>query len=173
MIIDDMNKSKKGCDKMQFRIGQGIDVHQLTQHRPLILGGVKISDENGLLGHSDADVLLHAIIDALLGAAGLGDIGHLFPDTDPKYKDSASTDLLEVVIHEIYQLGWKIQNIDATILAEAPKMQPYLHEMKQNIAQLCHIDMSQINLKATTMEQMGFIGQKQGMGAISVALLEK
>lgn len=156
-----------------IRVGQGFDVHQLVKGRPLIIGGVTLPYEKGLLGHSDADVLLHAITDALLGAAGMGDIGHFFPDTDPAYKDANSIKLLQEVNKKIVKNGFTIQNIDCTILAEVPKMKPYLEQMKQNIANTCQIEKNQVNLKATTMEKMGFIGQEQGMGAISVALLEK
>lgn len=155
-----------------IRIGQGFDVHQLIEGRNLVIGGVKIPFNKGLLGHSDADVLLHAITDALLGAAGMGDIGHFFPDTDPAYKNADSMHLLKEVHQRIITNGFTINNIDCTILAEAPKMKPYLEEMKKNIASICQIEMNQINLKATTMEKMGFIGQEQGMGAIAVALLE-
>ena len=156
-----------------IRIGQGFDVHQLVKDRKLIIGGVELPFEKGLLGHSDADVLLHAITDALLGASGLGDIGHLFPDTDPKFKDANSIVLLEETVVKVQERGFTIGNIDCTILAEAPKMKPYLEAMKENIATACKIETNQINLKATTMEKMGFIGQEEGMGSIAVALLEK
>lgn len=156
-----------------IRIGQGFDVHQLVEGRKLIIGGVELPFEKGLLGHSDADVLLHAITDALLGAAGHGDIGHLFPDTDPAFKDADSITLLSEANQKILADGFTIGNIDCTILAEQPKMKPYLDQMKKNIAKACQIDTNQINLKATTMEQMGFIGQEEGMGAIAVALLDK
>ncbi|MBO0441249.1 2-C-methyl-D-erythritol 2,4-cyclodiphosphate synthase [Candidatus Enterococcus ikei] len=156
-----------------IRIGQGFDVHQLVEGRKLIIGGVELPFEKGLLGHSDADVLLHAITDAILGAAGLGDIGHLFPDTDPEFKDADSIKLLHVANQKVLSGGFTIGNIDCTILAEQPKMKPYLEQMKENIAKACQIETSQINLKATTMEKMGFIGQEKGMGAIAVALLDK
>lgn len=156
-----------------IRIGQGFDVHQLATDRKLIIGGVEIPFNKGLLGHSDADVLLHAITDALLGAAGLGDIGHLFPDTDLAFKNADSICLLKETMEKVRELGFTIGNIDCTILAEEPKMKPYLSEMKKNISQACTIDQTQINLKATTMEKMGFIGREEGMGAIAVALLEK
>lgn len=156
-----------------IRIGQGFDVHQLVVGRPLVIGGVTLPYKKGLLGHSDADILVHAIIDALLGAAGLGDIGHLFPDTASQFKDADSLILLQEANQKILADGFTIGNIDCTILAEQPKMSPYLSEMKQNIALACRIEADQINLKATTMEQMGFIGQEEGMGAIAVALLEK
>lgn len=156
-----------------IRIGQGFDVHQLVVGRKLIIGGVELPFEKGLLGHSDADVLLHAITDAILGAAGLGDIGHLFPDTDPKYKDANSVKLLKAANEKVLATGFTIGNIDCTILAEQPKMKPYLGQMKAVIASTCQIEENQINLKATTMEKMGFIGAEEGMGAIAVALLQK
>lgn len=156
-----------------IRIGQGFDVHQLVKGRKLIIGGIELPFEKGLLGHSDADVLLHAITDAVLGAAGLGDIGHLFPDTDPQYKDANSVALLEKAIEKVRAQGFTIGNIDCTILAEQPKMKPHLEKMKVVIAKACHVECNQINLKATTMEKMGFIGKEEGMGAIAVALLEK
>lgn len=156
-----------------IRIGQGFDVHQLVPQRPLIIGGVTLPYEKGLLGHSDADVLTHAIIDAILGAAGLGDIGQLFPETDPQFKNANSVNLLKKVNEKVGRSGFTIGNIDCTILAEQPKMKPHLEQMKKNIAAACQIDTNQINLKATTMEKMGFIGHEEGMGAIAVALLEK
>lgn len=156
-----------------IRIGQGFDVHQLVEGRKLIIGGVELPFEKGLLGHSDADILLHAITDAILGAAGLGDIGHLFPDTDPEFKDADSIKLLKEANQKVLATGFTIGNIDCTILAEQPKMKPHLEQMKKNIAAACKIDTNQINLKATTMEKMGFIGHEEGMGAIAVALLEK
>ncbi|MBP1047166.1 2-C-methyl-D-erythritol 2,4-cyclodiphosphate synthase [Enterococcus sp. BWM-S5] len=156
-----------------FRIGQGFDVHQLAEGRKLIIGGVELPFHKGLLGHSDADILLHAITDALLGAAGMGDIGHLFPDTDPVFKDADSLELLRQSNEKVKDAGFTINNIDCTILAEQPKMKPYLEAMKDNIAAACGIDKDQINLKATTMEKMGFIGREEGMGAMAVALLEK
>ncbi|WP_314065045.1 2-C-methyl-D-erythritol 2,4-cyclodiphosphate synthase [uncultured Vagococcus sp.] len=154
-----------------MRIGQGFDVHQLVSGRPLMIGGVNIPYGKGLLGHSDADVLLHAITDALLGAAGLADIGHLFPDTDDDFKDADSVVLLSKAWQEISRAGFTIGNLDCTILAEKPKMQPYLPEMKSRIAQACGCDISQVNVKATTMETMGFVGQEEGIGALAVALL--
>ncbi|MGG5342608.1 2-C-methyl-D-erythritol 2,4-cyclodiphosphate synthase [Enterococcus sp. AZ192] len=156
-----------------IRIGQGFDVHQLVEGRKLIIGGVELPFEKGLLGHSDADVLLHAITDAILGAAGLGDIGHLFPDTDPEFKDADSIKLLREANQKVLATGFTIGNIDCTILAEQPKMKPHLDKMKENIVAACQIETNQINLKATTMEKMGFIGHEEGMGAIAVALLEK
>lgn len=154
-----------------MRIGQGFDVHQLVPGRPLIIGGVEIPHDKGLLGHSDADVLLHAITDALLGAAGMADIGHLFPDTDDDFKDADSVVLLSKAWQVIQQAGYAIGNLDCTILAETPKMQPYLPMMKRQIAQACNCHSSQVNVKATTMETMGFVGRKEGIGALAVVLL--
>ena len=154
-----------------MRIGQGFDVHQLVSGRPLIIGGVNIPHDKGLLGHSDGDALLHAITDALLGAAGMADIGHLFPDTDDYFKDADSVVLLSKAWQEINRVGFKVGNIDCTILAEKPKMQPYLPEMTAKIAQACGCHISQVNVKATTMETMGFVGQEEGIGALAVALL--
>lgn len=156
-----------------MRIGQGYDVHQLVKGRDCIIGGVKIPYELGLLGHSDADVLLHAIIDALLGAAGKGDIGHLFPDTDARFKDVDSRKLLQEVWCILKKENYFLGNIDGTIIAEAPKMQNYLEEMKRNIAADCEVDVSRINLKATTSEKMGFIGRKEGIAAMAVCLLDQ
>ncbi|CAD5897447.1 2-C-methyl-D-erythritol-2,4-cyclodiphosphate synthase [Carnobacterium maltaromaticum] len=156
-----------------MRIGQGYDVHQLVKGRDCIIGGVKIPYELGLLGHSDADVLLHAIIDALLGAAGKGDIGHFFPDTDAQFKDANSRELFSEVWAILKKEGYFLGNIDATIIAEAPKMQTYLEEMKQNIAADCEADSNQINLKATTSEKMGFVGRKEGIAVMAVCLLGK
>lgn len=155
-----------------MRVGLGYDVHRLVEDRDLILGGVKIPYEKGLLGHSDADVLLHAIMDALLGAAALGDIGKHFPDTDPKYKGISSIKLLEhvgaLIEEELYVIG----NIDATIIAQRPKMRPYIEEMRKNIAEALHIEVSQINVKATTEEGLGFTGTGEGISSQAIASLE-
>ena len=156
-----------------LRTGLGMDVHALVPGRKLILGGVEIEHHLGLDGHSDADVLTHAIIDAILGAAGLGDIGQLFPETDPQFKNANSVNLLTKVNEKVGRSGFTIGNIDCTILAEEPKMSPYLAEMKKNLAASCHLAVTQVNIKATTMETMGFVGKKEGIGAIAVALLEK
>lgn len=156
-----------------IRVGQGYDVHQLVRDRSLIIGGVNIPYEYGLLGHSDADVLLHAIIDALLGAVGKGDIGYHFPDTDEQFKNADSRELLRKVCHLLKQEGYTIGNIDATVLAEKPKLAPYLAEMKENIAYDCQISIQHVNVKATTSETMGFIGRKEGLTAMAVCLLEK
>lgn len=154
-----------------FRIGHGYDVHKLVEGRRLILGGVDIPHNTGLLGHSDADVLLHAIMDAMLGALALGDIGHLFPDTDDSFKDSDSMKLLEEVCRVVGENGYRIGNIDATVIAQAPKLAPYILTMRENIAKVCGCDISQISVKATTEEKLGFTGEKLGIAAHAVALM--
>lgn len=154
-----------------FRIGHGYDVHKLIEGRRLILGGVDIPHNTGLLGHSDADVLLHAIMDAMLGALALGDIGHLFPDTDDSFKDSDSMKLLEEVCRVVGENGYRIGNIDATVIAQAPKLAPYILTMRENIARVCGCDASQISVKATTEEKLGFTGEKLGIAAHAVALM--
>lgn len=154
-----------------MRVGMGYDVHKLVEGRDLIVGGVKIPHTLGLLGHSDADVLLHAIMDALLGAAALGDIGKHFPDTDPKYKGASSLKLLEVVGKLIAENGYVVENIDATIIAQKPKMRPYIEEMEKNIAQTLGIDVSQVNVKATTEEGLGFTGTEQGISSQAICAL--
>ena len=156
-----------------MRIGSGYDVHKLVENRDLILGGVNIPYEKGLLGHSDADVLLHAIMDALLGAAALGDIGGHFPDTDPEYKGADSKKLLACVCDLISQKEYCIMNIDATVIAQRPKLKPYIPEMRKNIAEILHIDIDQVNVKATTEEGLGFTGAGEGIAASAVCLLEK
>ena len=155
-----------------MRVGMGYDVHRLTEDRELILGGVKIPHEKGLLGHSDADVLLHAVMDALLGAAALGDIGKHFPDTDPQYKGVSSMKLLEHVGKLIEDKLYVIENIDATIIAQRPKMAPYIKEMRRNIASALHLEADQVNVKATTEEGLGFTGTGEGISAQAVACLE-
>ena len=155
-----------------MRVGMGYDVHRLAEDRELILGGVKIPHEKGLLGHSDADVLLHAVMDALLGAAALGDIGKHFPDTDPQYKGVSSMKLLEHVGKLIEDKLYVIENIDATIIAQRPKMAPYIEEMRRNIASALHLEADQINVKATTEEGLGFTGTGEGISAQAVACLE-
>lgn len=155
-----------------MRIGMGYDVHRLTEGRDLILGGVKIPYEKGLLGHSDADVLLHAIMDALLGAAALGDIGKHFPDTDSKYKGISSIKLLEHVGKLIDEKLYVIGNIDATIIAQKPKMAPHIQKMRENVAEALHIDIDQVNIKATTEEGLGFTGSGEGISSQAVAALE-
>lgn len=154
-----------------MRIGMGYDVHRLVEGRDLIIGGVKIPYEKGLLGHSDADVLLHAISDALLGAAALGDIGKHFPDTDPKYKGADSLMLLREVGNLIENECYIIENIDATIIAQAPKMRPHIDTMRQNIADALCIDVSQVNVKATTEEGLGFTGSGEGISSQAICLL--
>lgn len=151
----------------------GYDVHQLVEGRKLIIGGVEITYEKGLLGHSDADVLLHAIMDALLGAAALGDIGKHFPDSDPKYKGISSMELLNHVKELLDHENYRVNNIDATIVAQEPKMAPYVDFMKNNIAQVLKIEADQVNIKATTEERMGFTGEGKGISSYAVALIEK
>ncbi len=153
------------------RIGHGYDVHRLTPGRRLILGGVDIPYEKGLLGHSDADVLAHAISDALLGAAALGDIGHLFPDNDDRFLGADSMLLLTEVCRVVRKAGYEIGNIDATVLAQAPKLAPHIADMRQNIAKACGVDVSHISVKATTEEKLGFTGSGEGMAAHAVALI--
>ena len=155
-----------------MRIGHGYDVHKLVEGRKLILGGVTIPHEKGLLGHSDADVLLHAVSDALLGAAALGDIGKHFPDTDEAFKDADSRVLLRRVIELISQKGYKVGNIDATVIAQAPKLAPYIETMKNNIAEDCGVSADRINVKATTEEHLGFTGRKEGISAHAVCIIE-
>jgi 2-C-methyl-D-erythritol 2,4-cyclodiphosphate synthase len=154
-----------------FRIGQGYDVHRLVPERPLVLGGVAVPYERGLLGHSDADVLLHAVTDAVLGAAGLGDIGRHFPDTDAYYKGIASIKLLEEAARLIAEAGWTPVNVDATVVAQAPKLAPYRDEMAANIARVLNIETSAVNVKATTEEGLGFTGRGDGIAAYAVCLL--
>lgn len=156
-----------------FRIGQGFDVHQLTEGRPLIIGGITIPYERGLLGHSDADVLLHTIADACLGAIGAGDIGKHFPDTDPTFKDADSAKLLEHVYGMVREAGYELLNADCTIIAQKPKMAPYIEQMKQRIAELLQSEAAQINVKATTTEKLGFTGREEGIAAQAVVLLKK
>lgn len=156
-----------------YRIGHGYDVHRLSENRKLIIGGVDIPYEKGLLGHSDADVLVHAVMDSILGALALGDIGHLFPDNDDSYKNADSIKLLEKVCQVMENEGYKIGNIDATIIAQKPKLAPYITEMRENIARTCKCDISQISVKATTEEKLGFTGELLGISAHSVSLLEK
>ncbi len=158
---------------MMFRIGQGFDVHQLAEGRPLIIGGIEIPYEKGLLGHSDADVLLHTITDACLGAIGEGDIGRHFPDTDPAFKDADSAKLLEHIWKMIREKGYELVNADCTIIAQKPKMAPYIEPMKARIAELLECTPEQINVKATTTEQLGFTGRGEGIAAQAVVLLQK
>ncbi|MBE6824779.1 MAG: 2-C-methyl-D-erythritol 2,4-cyclodiphosphate synthase [Ruminococcaceae bacterium] len=155
-----------------MRIGHGYDVHKLVEDRLLILGGEQIPYKKGLLGHSDADVLLHAIMDALLGAAALHDIGYHFPDTDERFKDADSMILLREVVKLLKNEGYKIVNIDATVIAQAPKLKPYIDNMRENIAYTCKIDVSQVNVKATTEEHLGFTGSGEGISAHAVCLID-
>ena len=156
-----------------MRIGHGYDVHKLVEGRDLILGGVRIEYEKGLLGHSDADVLLHAVSDSLLGAAGLGDIGKHFPDTDPQYKGADSLLLLQAVGEKVAAAGYRISNIDVTMIAQKPKLKDHIPTMEQNIARVLNLDPSRVNVKATTEEKLGFTGQMEGMACHAVCLLEE
>ena len=156
-----------------MRIGHGYDVHQLVEGRKLILGGVDVPYAKGLLGHSDADVLLHAIADAILGAIGEGDIGKHFPDTDPQFKGAASRKLLSHVMKIADSRGYALGNLDATIVAQRPKLAPFIPQMRDNIAETLGVQVSQINIKATTTEQLGFAGRGEGIAAYAVVLLEK
>ena len=156
-----------------MRIGQGYDVHRLVTGRDLIIGGVKIDFDRGLLGHSDADVLLHAICDAMLGAAALGDIGAHFPDTDTQYKGIDSRKLLRLCKQKLSDLGYTVVNLDATIIAQAPKMRPYIDLMRKNISDDLSIDIDLVNVKATTEEHLGFTGRGEGISASAVCLIEK
>lgn len=157
---------------MSFRVGQGYDIHRLVPGRALILGGVKIDYEMGLLGHSDADALLHAITDALLGAAGLGDIGRHFPDTDPAYKDADSRVLLSKAVSLVVKAGWTIVNVDATVIAQAPKLAPHMDRIRESVAQAIGIDLQRVNIKAKTNEGCDAVGQKQAIEVQAIALLE-
>lgn len=156
-----------------FRIGQGFDVHQLIEGRPLILGGITIPYEKGLLGHSDADVLLHTVTDAVLGAIGEGDIGRHFPDTDPEFKDADSAKLLEHIWSLVENRGYELVNADCTIIAQKPKMAPYIEQMKNRIAELLKATPDQVNVKATTTEKLGFTGRGEGIASQAVVLLKK
>jgi len=156
-----------------MRVGMGYDVHKLVEGRKLIIGGVDVPHETGLLGHSDADVLVHAVMDSILGALALGDIGKHFPDTDEKYKGSDSIKLLELVYNLIREKGYAVGNIDCTIIAQDPKMAPHIEKMRNNIAKALNTDINNINVKATTEEGLGFTGSKQGIAAQSICLLVK
>ena len=156
-----------------MRIGHGYDVHKLVEGRDLILGGVKIDHHLGLLGHSDADVLLHAVSDALLGAAGLGDIGKHFPDTDPQYKGADSLKLLQIVALRVKEAGYRVSNIDVTMIAQRPKLRPHIETMERNIAAAVGVHVSRVNVKATTEERLGFTGAEEGMSCHAVCLLEE
>ena len=155
-----------------MRIGHGYDVHRLVPGRALMLGGVEIPHETGLLGHSDADVLVHAVMDALLGAAALGDIGHLFPDTDPQYSGISSLRLLDVVGKTLAEQGYQVENIDVTVIAQRPKLAPYLQQMRENLAKVLGLSVAQISIKATTEEHLGFTGRQEGMACHAVCLIK-
>lgn len=156
---------------MTMRIGHGYDVHRLVEGRKLILGGVEVPHTLGLLGHSDADVLTHAVMDALLGACALGDIGHLFPDSDPAYAGADSLKLLDHVVELLEEKGYQVGNVDATILAQKPKLAPYIEKMRDNLAARMKVEPDQVNVKATTEEKLGFTGAEEGIAAHAVALL--
>lgn len=156
-----------------FRVGQGFDVHAFAEGRPLIIGGITIPHEKGLLGHSDADVLLHTVTDAALGAIGEGDIGRHFPDTDPEFKDADSAKLLTYIWKIVEGKGYSLGNVDCTIMAQRPKMAPYIEQMRTRIAELLHAELSQVNVKATTTEKLGFTGREEGIAAMATILLIK
>ena len=156
-----------------IRIGQGFDVHEFAENRPLIIGGIEIPYERGLIGHSDADVLLHTITDAAFGAIGEGDIGRHFPDTDPDFKDADSAKLLEHIWKLVDARGYKLGNIDCTIIAQKPKMAPYIETIRARVAELLQADVSQVNVKATTTEKLGFTGREEGIASMATILLVK
>ena len=156
-----------------MRVGMGIDVHALVEGRPLILGGVTVPHSLGLSGHSDGDTLTHAVVDALLGAAGMGDIGGRFPSSDDAYKDADSLTFLSAIAPELAQAGWSIENVDATIIAQRPALSPFVKEMAANMARALAIDADQINVKATTSDRLGIAGREEGIAAFAVALLER
>ena len=158
---------------MNIRVGQGVDVHQLVPGRPLVLGGVSIPFERGLAGHSDADVLVHAICDALLGAAALGDIGQHFPDTDPAYRDISSLVLLAETAKQLARQGYQVGNVDAVVIAQVPKLAPYRTQMVTNLARTLEIDPEQVSVKATTTEGLGLFGREEGIGALCTVLIQK
>ncbi|MEK3888973.1 2-C-methyl-D-erythritol 2,4-cyclodiphosphate synthase [Bacillus sp. FSL K6-3431] len=156
-----------------LRVGQGFDVHKFAENRPLIIGGIEIPYEKGLIGHSDADVLLHTVADACLGAIGEGDIGRHFPDTDPNFKDADSAELLRHVWNLVKEKGYVLSNIDCTIMAEKPKMAPHIEKICVRISELLEADRGQVNVKATTTERLGFVGREEGIAALAVVLLQK
>lgn len=158
---------------MEFRVGQGIDIHPFATGRKLILGGIEFPGELGLAGHSDADALLHAITDAVLGAAGLGDIGQLFPDTDRRWKDADSSIFLKEACTRAKQLGWQVVNVDCTLLLEAPRLSPQREKIRENIANLLELDPGAVGVKATTTEQLGFVGRREGLLASCVIMLKR
>lgn len=156
-----------------MRIGLGIDVHRLVENRKLILAGMEIPYEKGLLGHSDADVLVHAVEDAILGSLALGDIGKLFPDTDSKFKDMSSIIMLEEVVEKMFSSGYEIGNLDVTVIAQRPKLSPYIYDMRENLASVLKTDISNVSIKATTSEEMGYEGRGEGITAHAVVLLKE
>lgn len=156
-----------------FRVGQGFDVHEFAEGRPLIIGGIEIPSDRGLIGHSDADVLLHTVTDAALGAIGEGDIGHHFPDTDPEWEGADSAKLLSFIWEKVEAKGYTLGNVDCTIMAQAPKMAPYIEQMRNRIAELLNAEPSQVNVKATTTERLGFVGRKEGIASMATILLIK
>ena len=158
---------------IQFRIGHGFDVHKLVPDRKLILGGIEIPYELGLLGHSDADVLTHALMDAMLGACALGDIGHLFPDTDDEFLGADSMKLLKEVVKVCKEAGWRLGNCDVTVICQKPKLAPYINEMRQNLADVIGVSTDQVSVKATTTEKLGFTGRGEGIAAEAVCLMER
>ncbi|MEB3339571.1 2-C-methyl-D-erythritol 2,4-cyclodiphosphate synthase [Okeania sp.] len=158
---------------MNLRIGNGYDIHKLGLERPLILGGIKIDHEMGLIGHSDADVLTHAIMDAMLGALSLGDIGHYFPPSDPKWAGADSIDLLNRVNHLVHAACWKISNIDSVVVAERPKLKPHIEKMRSRLATTLELEENQVSIKATTNEKLGPVGREEGIAAYAVVLLQK
>lgn len=155
----------------ELRVGQGYDVHRLTEGRPLILGGVSVPWDRGLMGHSDADVLAHAVMDALLGAAAMGDIGQLFPDTDPAYSGADSLGLLREVSRRLAEAGWRVVNVDATVVAQRPRLAPFIPAMRRNLGTAMGLEESRVSVKATTEERLGFTGREEGIAALAVALL--
>ncbi len=157
----------------KFRVGTGFDVHRLVEGRKLIVCGVEVPHSMGLLGHSDADVALHALSDALLGAAALGDIGKHFPDTDAAFKDADSGKLLQEVVRKVQDLGWQVNNVDITIMAQKPKLAAYIPVMRQRVAELLHLELDAVNVKATTTEKLGFVGREEGFAAEAVASIVK
>lgn len=158
---------------MDIRIGHGYDVHRLVENRKCIIGGVEIPHKTGLLGHSDADVLVHAIMDSILGALCMGDIGKLFPDTDNKFKDESSLKLMDILVKQVWEKGYVIGNIDSTIIAQKPKMSPYIFKMRENIANILKTDINNISVKATTEEKLGFTGEEKGIAAHAVCIIVK
>lgn len=159
--------------KLNIRIGHGFDVHAFAEKRRLVLGGVDIPHTMGLLGHSDADVLIHALCDALLGAAGMGDIGQHFPDSDAQYKDADSALLLAHVVKLLEEAGWGIGNVDITVMAQTPKLAPFIADMRARLAELLLVDQDEVNIKATTTEKLGFVGRKEGIACEAVALISR